>query len=564
VWDEALRGTAGEPVTKRSIIHWAQTCAPVKYKEINDENYVQMLSRFVYTYEGKIEHAMIAKVKHAMLRNKFVVATNGVDEKFVWYEFITSGQTMKTGEIYKWRMERNPVNLHLYIVDHLPKIYFEQMQRIKDRKESAEDENMIKYWAKVEKVFKASETRLYDDIFQNKIILQAQYRFYDRTFIDQLDKYPDVIGVGNGILKLGVETRFIAGFHEYKISKYTDVNYKPFDANNPFIATLLRVFHDIFVEDDVFEFAMMHAGTGLDACESANLLWLIVSGGSSGKSTYTKMIMETLTTVFATPGKASLLVGAFEKSNDANSAQMQMRDMRYFYVDEFEKARSVLNTTRVKSVTGGMRQTGREIYEKQTTFKSTCNIVALNNHPFELDSTDWGSLRRLLYYTAKTKFCTDPDPNNPYEKLIDIDVENVYPNSPDYKEAMMSIMVHYREKLMRLYGGRLSRVPIPTIDAETQAFRKKQDTLYRYISEMMVRSPDAPEMTLDRVCMAYIEWMAKINKKAIITIDDARSAFMDSKLMKNISRINDTASVVRGCRLRSNIDEPLGEGETMY
>lgn len=521
VWNEAIQNSGhSDPITKRSIIHWAKLSEPEKYAEIDKENYVQILSRFVYTYEGQIANGMIAKVLHAMLREKFVVALMP-DGKFAWFEMVTPGQQMKKGEVYKWRMEVNPINLHLYIADHLPKIYFEQLERIKDRKDTADNENLTKYWAKVEKTFKSAETKLYDDQFQNKIITQAQYRFYDRTFYDSLDKYEDILGVGNGILKLGVEPKLITGFHEYRISKFTDVDYIPFDPNNEYIKTLLAVFRDIFIEDDVFEFALYHASTALDHRESSFLIWLMNSGGSTGKSSFMKMVMETLTTEFVIPGKAGLLVNSFEKSNEANSAQMHLKDKTYVIVDEFEK-NAVLNTTRIKTIVGGSRQTGRDLHEKQSTFKSRCNIVALNNHGFSIDSSDWGSLRRLLYYEAKTKFTDNPDPNNPYEKLVNRDVEKKYPNDMNYKRAMLSILTHYWAKLERLYKGDLCKVPIPTIKRETEEWLNKQDTISRYISQLIVRTPYGEDITLEKVCMNYIEWLTKGSKKINISMDETQ------------------------------------------
>jgi phage/plasmid-associated DNA primase len=563
IWGEALRSTNHQnPVTKRSIIHWANESAPEQFNNINKENYVQILSRFVYTYEGSIGNGMVAKVMHAMLRNKFTVALNAQD-KFIWYEFVCSGQTMKAGEIYKWRPETNPVNLHLYITDHIPKIYFEQSQRIKDRKEAADSEALTKYWSKIEKVFKVSEGKLFDDQFQNKVITQAIYRFYDRTFTDQLDSYEDIIGVGNGILKLGINPTLITGFHEYKISKYTPVNYVPFDPNNTYIKTLLGVFRDIFIEEDVFEFAMFHAATALDKRESAFLIWLIDGGGGNGKTTYTKMIMETMTEMFVVPGKAGLLVDNFERGNEANSAQMHLKGKNCVPVDEFTKG-AVLNTTRIKTLTGGARQTGRDLHEKQSTFKTTCNIVALNNHGYSVDSTDWGTFRRIYYYLGKAKFTENPDPNNPYEKQANLDVEKKYPNDPNYREAMLSIMTHYWSKLERLYDGQLRKVPVPTIVRETEQWRNKQDTISKYICEMIVISPNASDMTLEKVCISYIDWLNKNGKKNMIQMDEVRTKFENSRLAKVISRINDTSCMIRGCRIRANIDEALDEGESMF
>lgn len=564
IWLDVQQNRPAHPVTKRSIIHWARTCSPERFREIDQENYVQLLSRFVYSYEGVIQQGMVARVMYAMLREKFAV---GIDnDRFMWFEFVCSGQSMKHGEIYKWRREVDPVNLHLYISDHMTKVYDQQMERLKDRKEAADSPELIKYWSKVEKAFKSSEGKLFDDAFQSKVIRQAQYRFYDRLFTDELDKYPDILGVGNGILLLGVEPKLISGFHEYKISKFIPTDYIPFDPNNYYIKTLLQIFRDIFIEDDVFNFAMYHAATALDGRPAAFLIWLINSDGQNGKSTYAKMITELMTDEFVCPLKSNLITGAFEKANEANSAQAQMRGKKWVYFDEFEPGEEI-NTSRIKSIVGGGKQTGRDVYEKQGSFRNTCNKVALNNHGYIIKTSDHGSWRRIYYYNAKTKFTENPNPNNKYERKDNPDVENKYPEDPNFKQAMLSILVHYWAELERKYGGNLKRVPVPTIEAETLTFRNNQDMINCFITQMIVRSPHTTEeISLGKICDAYLAWYnAKGIKRPLETNDAIRKQFLNSRLNKSLVRGDDgTTCHLRECRIRANVDDQLQLGEVPY
>lgn len=564
VWREACANSSREtPLTKRSIIYWARTSSPEQFRQIDSENYVNILGKFVYTYDGVVQNGMVAKILHSMLRMKFVVMRD-TNNKYVWYEFIDAGQSMTHGEVYKWRKEFDPINLHLYISDHIPKIYEEQAQRINDKKTSCEDVNLAKFYSKLEKTFKSSEVKLYDDAFQNKIILQAQYRFYDHLFAEQLDKYPEIIGVGNGVLRLGVNPLLITGFHEYKISKFIPTDYIPYDAENPYIKRLLQVFRDIFIEEDVFLFAMCHAATGLDGRAAAFLIWLIDGGGSNGKSTYFKMVFAVLTSLYCCPAKSTLLTSGFEKANDTNSALAALEDKRWTYADEFEP-NVPINTSRIKNIVGGGVTTTRDVFKSQSSFKNTSNIVAGNNFQYLIPTDDHGTWRRIYCYTGKIKFTANPNPNNKYEKKADPDIENKYPEDDDYKRAMLSIMVHYWSILERDFGGSLSKIPVPTIVRETEIFRNTQDKINRFITQMVVRSNNSEDIPLEKLCILYGEWHFKsMNKKLDDTISSTRTRFENSKLAKMITRLTDISSVVRGCRIKTNVDEPLQLDESCF
>ena len=71
------------------------------------------------------------------------------------------GKLMRKGEIYKWRREADPDNIHMYISDHVSKVYREVAIDLKKRKDEAENEQLMKYWHQVEKTFKIYTSKLY-------------------------------------------------------------------------------------------------------------------------------------------------------------------------------------------------------------------------------------------------------------------------------------------------------------------------------------------------------------------------------------------------------------------
>lgn len=565
VWAEAISNKFNrDPVTIRSIQHWVRETSPSLLAELEKNDYQNTLRRVSYENEGRIEQTHAAKLAHIMCGNKFVCDVSFNDKTgrvgYCWYEFVTPGQSMKKGEVYKYRKELEPDNIHLFISEHLPKVYTQVRDTIKDRKENAVSKEEMKYWKFVEQNMRLYQSKLGNDTFQGGIIRQAQYRFRQRGFCDDLDSYGDIIGVGNGILKLGEVPQLIKGFHEYKISKYTETNYVPYDPENPKVKILLQAFHDIFPEEDVFNYMMLHASTGLDGKESACILTLLTGGGQNGKSFFLKMIHNTLGNQYCASGKAALITAPMERSENANSAQMQQKDKNYFYIDEFNKTET-LNTQRVKAMVSPGWQSGRDLHTRQANFKNTSNTICASNFDFIVETTDHGTWRRVIYYKNKMKFCAKPNPANPFERMVNAKFIDEYANDPEFHEAMMSIMTNFNGILRREYDGDLKNVYSPTLERETEAFRNRQDALNKFITQMLVKSPEAEPTSIISLATRYIEWYSKTIKVTAQSITDVTSQFENSRVASSIEhRIGGILYLV-GHRLKAAAEDSLMDGE---
>lgn len=563
VWAEATGSRFGrKPVTIRSVHHWARESSPQSYQEIEKDHYFNVLARRAYDNEGRVEHTAAAETCYAMVGNKFVVDV-AINEKtgkmgYVFFEFVTPGQSMRKGEVYKWRKEHEPDNIHLFIGEHLPKVYAQLATNIKDRKDKSQNEGEMKYWANTEKTFRIYMSKLGNDMFQNGVVRQCQYKFRQRGFCEELDSYEDIIGVGNGVLKLGAEPVLIRGFHEYKISKFTEVDYVPYDPNNPCIQRLEKAFADMYPEEDVCNFMWYHACTGLDGKESDCILVFEVGGGRNGKTFKVKMIHTTLGQQYCSSGKSSLLTSKFERGEQANSAQMHMVGKHYFYFDEFEPG-AILNTTRVKAMVTPGYQSGRDMYRGQVNFKNTCNPICMSNFEIGVETTDHGTWRRMKYYKNKVKFCENPNPENPFERPVDHRYLDEFPNDPAHQQAMLSILVHRRSMLDKLYGGSLKNVPTPTMDYETEIFRNKQDTLNRFLTEYLVRSPVAEAISLQTLATRYTAWYTATTKGG--TPGDVQSQLENSRISEQLERRSTGGYFLLGHRLKSCPEEALQDGE---
>ena len=84
-----------------------------------------LLTGYVYEHGGKLQHYMIAKILEVMLGAKFCVdidvGARGA-QAYCWFEFVLPGQAQRPGEVWKWRKEVEPDDVHIYMSEKLARV----------------------------------------------------------------------------------------------------------------------------------------------------------------------------------------------------------------------------------------------------------------------------------------------------------------------------------------------------------------------------------------------------------------------------------------------------------
>ena len=562
IWEKAR--LLDTPVTKRSLVYWAKESNPEKFKEIMDNYYQTQLLKYAFENDGIIEHSSVSKILWLMLEDKFVTDKEpNIErgEKIYWFEFIVDGQDHIHGEIYKWRREKNPTTLQLYIADHLPKVFRNVEKTIKEFIDKEPDEIRLKWYNNVLTTFKKYRHSLGNDSTQTSIIHQCIPRFLKRGFIQSLDELKDIIGVGNGILKLLPEPKLIKGFNEYRISISISADYIPYDPKNPFVIELENIFKNIFVEPDVYEKMMMLLSTGIDRRSVDPLLVMLVGGGSNGKSTIIEFMLNTLGKNFGYKAPAGLLLEYGSKANEANSAQFNMKNKTVIFYDESDPGQKI-NTKRLKDVTSPT-QTGRDLHKTQENYHTSAIHFYMSNYKAIVDTTDHGTWRRIYFYATKAKFTANPDPKNKYEKIANKKYYFDYPHNPEYQTAFLSILVHFNEILYNKYSYNVHTIPSLTIETETEEYRNENDTINKFINDCVIRSPHSDDYTINQIATRYAEWYStQMGCNITYGIRDIIDRFMNSKLANLLTRIEGRLNMVlRGYRILNDEYDLLGDDE---
>jgi phage/plasmid-associated DNA primase len=569
LWDDAVarRGGGDRPLTLRSISYWARTYDSARYAEVMERSYFTMLTGYVYDYGGKLQHYMFAKILEAMLGAKFCVdidvGTRGT-QTYCWFEFVLPGQAQKPGEVWKWRKEVEPDDVHIYMSEKLARVLDQIGEHIEEKRVGAADEDQGKYYKGLGKTFAGSKLNLYNDTFKNGVIRQANYLFRRRGFVEQLDRIPFLFGTLNGVLKLGPQCTLIDHFHEYPISRFSPVAYVQFNPSrpDPWQQLVLDAIADIIVEPDARDWILYHAAQGLSGDPKEGLMLLWEGGGQNGKTSFLRWVAKALGP-YADKFNIQLMCSEREDADRPNSAMMKFKYLNYAYSEESNKAQT-LNVARMKEMINAGEVSGRDLNCKQETFTMKANVVAASQYSFIVNTTDHGTWRRLRHYTSKAKFRKNPDLNSPFEKKEDQRFVRQYPTDPQFQSAFLSILVHYYERLQVEHGGELKNVQSPTIEKESELFRIGQDALHRWVSQSIVLSPDcAAEYPLGILGGYYTEWYsANIERKRHVAGEIIKE-IESSAVGKHLRPAANRTLVLRGCRVLTVDEMTLRPGEEL-
>jgi phage/plasmid-associated DNA primase len=573
LWQEAVNARTSNsvrrPLTLASLKYMARTSNPARYEQAIQKDAMTMLSKCVYGQNGAVGHYQFAKILYTMFNDQFVTCPNltgrgGVN--YTWYEFMFPGKReLQPGEVWKW-CERGPEpeSLCEYISDGLAPLMQNMREDIKSKMSAATEKELIKYYRTVLTKFTNVMVSLNDNGFKRGIVKEASHLFLKRSFLKKLDKDGSLMGVGNGVLKLGQTVEFINHYHEHLISSHTPVNYKPFDPNDPDTKKVLDYFKTIIPERDARLKIIMGFSAILDGWQKDPEFTILCAGGRNGKTTLMNILKKVLG-MYGDTINPEILTGIPPSADKPNSAIANTYLKRFLYCEEIGRGQA-LNAATVKLMNSPGEISCRDLHKPQTSHMVTWRMWLCSNFLPVLDSKDYALLRRIRLYNFKIKFTESPQAPN--ERLEDPNIGSRWVQDDGILEAFLSILVYFYEQLQLMYGGNIKLIRSPTMEAETQEYFNKNDYVNKFITNMLVDSPNTDsQIPLSQVAIAYRTWLSSvenIDKKTHHDTSTIQLEFMDHPLVqKKYLQINpDGSASLVNCRILSKDNMALGPEET--
>ncbi len=391
---------------------------------------------------------------------------------------------------------------------------------------SKEQKDAIKSLKDFNKKLRQIKKITQDGQIGNNNALRAIY--FNDTFYDELDNFHDLLAFNNGVIDLTqiedpetFEIRESFGYRkctpEDKITLSTTYDFSQYvsQSDHEFVTNLFR---QIYPNDDVFRYVFRFCAsmlTGRVLEEHIHFLTGMnsVQTGANGKSTLDTFLSKILGE-YAIVGHPSLLTGARESANQANSALMSIRMKRLVSFQEVNDnggGKMTLNMSIIKGLTGGDAQSARDLHEKQgRPFEPTWKIIVSANKLPPMSGDDGGARRRIRDIPHESKFVDNPD-DPQYAGM-----ENIFKKDVTIKERIKNdrgLHLAFLQILLREHveWRRHGLTVCERVERHTLKYINEQDLYCTWIDDTFEKT-DTETDTVSRAC---IEELFRLQKKQI-------------------------------------------------
>jgi len=570
-----------------TIYAWALQDNPVRFKALKNDSVQSYLWGILCdTMITDFKDGHVARILCLLLGTKYVTTIRPGQKTKTWFELMTpDNRHIIPGEQFKYHehYQNTPSSLHLFATDMLTPLFRHALARCDRAVKTATEKPHIAYWKKRIDMVKKVATNIEDSTFIAKIMKACEARMFNHNFGRMLDEPPGCppisIGVGNGILMLHESgPELIQGLHNYPITRYTPVNYKPYDPTNPYVHRAERIFRDLYPESEdydidetsTYEFIMQYIALGMTNYDKAQTLLILHGPGRNGKSMTSDIIKSVFGEDFYCQAESSMLSSAKMADVGPNTSKMSLDKARWVFFDEFPS--SGINDYNLKSILN-VNASGNDKNEKQRTFMIRAMFMGACNMLPSIEKTDYGTWRRILIYHMKMRFRLENafkeeerfDASNPNHRRLDKNIGEKEIYEPFMREAFLSVFVKWYYINLKKYGGNIEVVPKPFIDEDTFKYSMEQDHLTRFINMRVVKCKEnIQEVPLESFVEPYVQFMkAEVNQKYQMTDKHIIDLIKESKL-KTIAEFSHAVSgdIIYGYRALAKGTIPL-DGEVL-
>lgn len=208
----------------------------------------------------------------------------------------------------------------------------------------------------------------------------------------------------------GKKDHFISQSLFKKNFEYVEPTQEAFDFVNNFL-------EEILPDPDIRKYLLQCLAYGLSGLTDNAMFHIFLGEGSNGKSLLTDMYSK-LAGDYHIPCDPSLLTSTMTPSPQNASPEIaKLKNIRVAMMTETGQ-NSPINEEILKRLLSNEEISAREIYGKPFSFSPIMKIFLSTNFAPTINSTEYGTWRRIVILKFPNKFVPDPSPDRPYEKLV--------------------------------------------------------------------------------------------------------------------------------------------------
>jgi len=461
----------------KSISYWAKESNPEEYNKIYEET-LNYLLEMTATNNGTSKKAQgsteydVAKVIHYIFADKFKCASIS---KKVWYYF----------DDHKWTITENGHGLRSKISSYLGSIYLQKCQQFMEIMSSVSPDNeelnnsiRIKAACYGEITRQVKNTR-----FKDNVMKECNELFYDKDFLDNIDKNPYLLCFNNGVVDIKNKI-FRDGKPEDYITISTNINYIPMkkimknENKKKHHKLVITFLNQLFPKKPVYNYMIDHLASVLIGTNENQTFTLYVGTGRNGKSKLVELMEKVLGDYKGTV--PITLVTSKRNSIGSTSPEVaQLQGKRYAVMQEPSKG-DIVNEGVMKELTGGDPIQARPLYRDSVIFVPQFTLAVCTNNLFEFKSNDDGTWRRIriVDFVSEFKKLEEIEPNKLYQYPIDKKINEKF---EDWAPILASILV---ERVFETQG--LVR-DCEEVTRSSYQYREDQDYITQFCNERIVK-----------------------------------------------------------------------------
>lgn len=435
-----------------------------KYKEIKKKTVGHYLNEAVKS-EAEYDIAMIL---HKLFGDEYICCSI---KHNIWYKYKDN----------KWVETEGGIDLKQKISKDLHYIVTQKQQSIMNKIPMIIDEKEREKFQKHAQKISELTIKLKKTAWKKNIMKEAEELFYNKEFINKLDKNPNLLCFKNGVIDFENGVKFRKGRPSDYLSLCTNINYVLYNKNNEehekISNEIETFFKELFTNDEIRKYMWEHLASTLWGKNLNQTFNMYIGCGRNGKSKLVEFMGEILGDY-----KGTVPIGLVtQKRNAIGSASpeiAQLRGLRYAVMQEPSKG-MILNEGIMKELTGGDPLQGRLLFKDTVTFNPQFSLVVCMNHLFDINADDDGTWRRIRVCNFESKFVKNPSENKEEKEFLvnpKIDI-----NFKKWKEIAASIFIEIIKKTKGVVND------CEHVTLASQNYKASQDHFTGFFKERIIK-----------------------------------------------------------------------------
>lgn len=467
-----------------SLHLWAKEDNLNAYKEIVKQDLSELVRK---STNGT--HTDIAQVVYFMFKYDYVCVS--IKNNY-WYEFRN----------HKWQPCDSGHTLRSKISNEVCQEYNRQASSWSLRAASESDDERQKQYSETAKKLLEICLKLKITSFKDNIVKECKEVFYIEKFEEKLDSRCHLIGFENGVFDLDAY-EFREGRPEDYISFSTGINYLPYHEDDNAKA-MHGFFERVFPKPHMKEYFLLLLSSFLNGAIKEEKFHIFTGAGSNGKSKCIDLFEQSFGE-YCCKLPITLLTQKRAASNAATSELARTKGKRFACLQEPSEDEK-LNVGLMKELTGGDKIMARQIYKEPVEFKPQFKMVLTCNQLPNVPANDNGTWRRLRVIEFTSKFCENPNPENPNEFEMDMDLSSKF---EIWKEYFMGLLIVYYKKYVEQ-----SITEPDEVTACTREYQRNNDVYLDFVEQEFERN-DMAFTSYNQMANCFRSWLKDNNMSHI-------------------------------------------------